>query len=177
MKTVILFLFIAVCHSGFTQAYKQEIPKEYGFKVKIGETVPNFDIQLIDGTSTPIQQLRGNIIMLQFTASWCGVCRKEMPHIESEIWQKYKANSNFKLFGIDLKESKEKTIAFQKSMKITYPMALDIDGSIFNLFTVPNSGVTRNIIVDKEGKIAYMTRLFKEDEFNEMIDVIGVLLK
>jgi len=46
--------------------------------------------------------------MLQFTASWCSVCRKEMPHIENEIWQKHKSDSNFALYGIDLKEDKRR---------------------------------------------------------------------
>ena len=160
----------------YSQAYQQVIPDEYGFKVKIGETVPDFEIVLTDGSSKSIKELRGNVVMIQFTASWCSVCRKEMPHIESEIWQKHKNNPNFKLYGIDLKETREKTETFQNDMKITYPLALDLNGSIFDLFTVPNAGVTRNIIIDKEGKIAYMTRLFKEEEFKEMVDVIEDLL-
>lgn len=173
LATILLLLSI----SGFSQSYEQKIPEEYGFNVKIGETVPNFDILLPDGTKTDIQALRGKVVMLQFTASWCGVCRKEMPHIESDIWLKWKDHPNFALYGIDLKENAEITSKFQSDMKITYPLALDLDGSIFNKFTVPNAGVTRNIIIDKEGKIAFMTRLFKEKEFKEMVGVIGELLE
>lgn len=55
--------------------------------------------------------------MLQFTASWCGVCRKEMPFIEKDIWLKLKGNSKFILFGIDLKESKETVEKFAKETK------------------------------------------------------------
>ena len=171
---LLMFLFLSL--SGFSQAYIKEIPDDYGYSVKIGQTVPDFDIILPDGSKTSIQELRGKIVMIQFTASWCSVCRKEMPHIESDIQQKLKQNPNFALYGIDLKENKETTLNFQKEMKITYPLALDLDGSIFAKFTVPNTGVTRNIIIDKEGKIAYMTRLYKEDEFKEMVEVIESLL-
>ncbi|MDA3927728.1 MAG: TlpA disulfide reductase family protein [Prolixibacteraceae bacterium] len=180
MKQLIVLIFLSTIFStisGFSQSYEQKIPEEYGFKLKIGETVPDFSIILPDGTSTPIKEFRGRVVMLQFTASWCGVCRKEMPHIEKDIWLKWKENPNFTLYGIDLKENAETTLKFQSDMKITYPLALDLDGSIFDLFTVPNSGVTRNIIIDKEGKIAYMTRLFKDEEFKEMVKVIGVLLE
>lgn len=176
MRYSILFILMLMSFIVYSQAYQQVIPDEYGFKVKIGETVPDFEIVLTDGSSKSIKELRGNVVMIQFTASWCSVCRKEMPHIESEIWQKHKNNPNFKLYGIDLKETREKTETFQNDMKITYPLALDLNGSIFDLFTVPNAGVTRNIIIDKEGKIAYMTRLFKEEEFKEMVDVIEDLL-
>lgn len=177
MKALIFAILVFFSLHVLAQNYVQKIPEEYGFKVNIGETVLDFDLILPNGKKTSIQALRGKIVMLQFTASWCGVCRKEMPHIESDIWQKWKDNSSFALYGIDLKEDAETTTKFGTNMKITYPLALDIDGSIFGKFTVPNAGVTRNIIIDKEGKIAYMTRLFKEEEFREMIDVIGELLK
>ncbi|GAB1453093.1 hypothetical protein MASR2M47_31490 [Draconibacterium sp.] len=56
-------------------------------------------------------------------------------------------------------------------------MALDPGAEIFYTIAANGAGVTRNIIIDKNGKIAYMTRLFKEDEFNEMKEVIELLLK
>lgn len=177
MKAFILLLFWVVSLSVFSQAYQQVIPDDYGFKVGIGEIVPDFELILPDGTTESIKDLQGKVVMLQFTASWCSVCRREMPHIESDIWLKWKDHPKFTLYGIDLKEDAKKTKKFKKEMKITYPLALDLDGLIFNLFTVPNAGVTRNIIIDKDGKIAYMTRLFKEEEFKEMIEAIEELLK
>ena len=78
---------------------------ERGYIVKVGDQVPDFDLQMMDGTTLNIKELQGKVVMLQFTASWCSVCRKEMPHIESEIWQKLKDNPEFALYGIDLKET------------------------------------------------------------------------
>jgi len=159
------------------QTIQKEIPAEYGYIVKLGQTVPDFEIVLPDGTKTNMQSLRGKVVMLQFTASWCSVCRKEMPHIESEIWQKNKSNPKFALYGIDLKEEKEKVVEFQKQIGVTYPLALDLDGKIFYTFAAQDAGVTRNVIVDKTGKIVFLTRLYKEEEFNEMKKVIEILLK
>ena len=115
--------------------------------------------------------------MIQFTASWCGVCRKEMPFIESEIWQKHKKNPNFVLLGIDLKETPEITAKFAKDMKVTYPITLDTAGVKFGLFCGKDAGVTRNIIIDKTGKIVLMTRLYEESEFNGMVKFINEELK
>lgn len=115
--------------------------------------------------------------MLQFTASWCGVCRKEMPYIESDIWLKNKNRKDFALFAIDYKETKEKAIEFADKIGITYPMTLDLDGKIFDLFCSKGAGVTRNIIIDRKGKIIMLTRLFDMDEFNKMREVIENELK
>ncbi|MCF8358292.1 MAG: TlpA family protein disulfide reductase [Prolixibacteraceae bacterium] len=176
IRIVPLLLLLVFNLQSIAQHQTQNVPDDYGFQVKIGDIVPDFDIILPDGTKTNIQALRGKILMLQFTASWCGVCRKEMPHIEKEIWQKHKDNPNFDLYGIDLKEPAEKVIEFQKQTGVTYPIALDLDGSIFYTFAQQGAGVTRNVIIDKEGKIVFMTRLFKEEEFEEMKRVIGLLL-
>jgi len=136
--------------------------------VEIGQQMPEMEFALTDGTTVKISDLNGKVVMLQFTASWCSVCRKEMPHIEKEIWQKHKNNKDFALFGVDKK--------FAEKMKITYPLALDPGAKIFYTFAAKGAGITRNVIIDKSGKIVYMTRLFKQDEFDEMVEVIGLLL-
>ena len=115
--------------------------------------------------------------MLQFTASWCGVCRKEMPFIEKDIWLKHKDNPKFALIGIDLKESREKTMQFAKDLKVTYPLTLDPEGKAFYSFAEQDAGVTRNVIIDPEGKIVMMTRLYDPAEFERMCRFIDQLLK
>ena len=177
MRYFLFIISLLIFETSFSQSFQKEIPVDYGYIVKLGQTVPDFDLVLPDGTKTSMKALRGKVVMLQFTASWCGVCRKEMPHIEKDIWQKHKSNKNFALYGIDLKEDKQKVIDFQKQTNITYPLALDLDGKIFYTFAEQNAGVTRNIIVDKDGKIVFMTRLFKEEEFEEMKSVIEALIR
>jgi peroxiredoxin len=162
----------------YTGAFAQkEIPTDYGYIVKIGQQVPEFTFTTSEGKTVKTSDLKGKVVMFQFTASWCSVCRKEMPHIEADIWKKYKDNPNFALYGIDLDEPVEKVKEFAKQIPVTYPLALDPKGGIFYQFAEQKAGVTRNVIVDKTGKIVYMTRLYKEEEFAEMKKVIADLLK
>lgn len=181
MKTILsillLSLFTPCVFAQLTKVPKQDIPPEYGYLVKQGDSMPEFEFTLADGKTIDTGDLKGKVVMLQFTASWCSVCRKEMPHIESEIWQKHRKNNDFVLLGVDMDEPVEKVKKFATDMKITYPLALDPGAKIFYTFAAEGAGVTRNIIIDKKGKIAYMTRLYKEDEFNEMKEVIELLLK
>ena len=142
-----------------------------GYKVKVGDSCPDFSMELLDGTTITNKLLLGKVSVIQFTASWCGVCRKEMPHLETQVWQQFK-DKDFILLGVDLKESKEKTTTFIEEMQVTYPVALDTNGEVFEQFTLPKAGVTRNIVLDRNGKIVYLTRLFNQVEFNQMIKVI-----
>jgi len=181
MKKLLTIVFITMLAlPSFAQLKEiptKEIPADYGYVVEIGQQLPNISMELTNGTVVTTESLKGKVVMLQFTASWCSVCRKEMPHIENEIWAKHKNNNNFSLIGIDMDEPLDKVKSFQETMKVTYPLALDPGAEIFYTFAAKGAGVTRNVIVDKTGKIVYMTRLFKEDEFKEMVEVIDLLLK
>lgn len=176
MKNLAIILFLSFALFTQAQVPVKEIPADYGYIVKIGQQAPDFSTTSTDGKTVRLSELKGKVVMLQFTASWCSVCRKEMPHIEADIWEKYKDNSNFALYGIDLDEPVKKVKDFASQIPVTYPLLLDPKGKIFYSFAEKGAGVTRNVIIDKSGKIVYMTRLYKEEEFEEMKEVIESLL-
>jgi peroxiredoxin len=147
-----------------------------GYIVKTGDLAPaDFDLQLTDGTKTSLKELKGKIVILQFTASWCSVCREEMPHLEKEVWQAYK-DKGLVLIGVDRDEPLPKVLAFHKDMKISYPLALDPGADIFARFAHKKSGVTRNVVIDRDGRIAYLTRLYDTQEFSSMVKAIDALV-
>jgi peroxiredoxin len=144
---------------------------ENDYIVKVGDVAPDFIINEAGGKSYRLSDLRGKVVMLQFTASWCSVCRKEMPFIEKEIWQE-KKDDGLLVIGIDRDEPVDKVLKFSKDMNITYPLALDPGADIFGLFALKEGGVTRNVIIDRSGKIIFLTRLFDREEFDSMKKVI-----
>ena len=148
-----------------------------GYIVRIGEIAPDFTITLKDGKQVTLSSLRGKVVMLQFTASWCGVCRKEMPFIEKDIWLKHKDNADFALIGIDRDEPLEKVLAFAKSTGVTYPLGLDPGADIFAKYALRDAGITRNVLIDREGKIVKLTRLYNEEEFASLVQQINEMLK
>ncbi len=148
-----------------------------GYIVRVGETAPDFTITLTDGKQVTLSSLRGKVVMLQFTASWCGVCRKEMPFIEKDIWLKHKDDADFALIGIDRDEPLDKVIAFAKSTGVTYPLGLDPGADIFAKYALRESGITRNVLIDREGKIVKLTRLYNQEEFASLVEMINQMLK
>jgi peroxiredoxin len=171
IKNFIVLLFLAIP----SLLYSQNMDSR-GYLVKQGEMAPDFEFELLSGELVNNKSLLGKTAVLQFTASWCSVCRKEMPQLELEVWQKFK-NEDFILIGIDLKEDVSTTKDFAQKMGVTYPMASDLSGDIFALFAGPKEGVTRNIVLNDKGEIIFLTRLFELNEFEEMIYIIDQELK
>ncbi len=164
----ILFLLLLSC-SRKGKVY------EHGYIVKTGDIAPDFVIQEAGGDTYNLSDLRGRVVMLQFTASWCSVCREEMPFIETEIWQEWK-DQGLSVIGIDRDEPADKVLDFKKNMGVTYPLALDPGAEIFGLYALKEAGVTRNVIIDRSGKIIFLTRLFDRDEFDKMkLSIIDAL--
>ena len=151
-------------------------PDSVGYIVRLGEVAPDFEMELTDGQKVKLSDLRGKVVMLQFTASWCGVCRKEMPFIEKDIWQKHKDNAQFALYGIDRDEPLETVKAFAEKTGVTYPLALDPGADHFAKYADRKAGITRNVLIDKEGKIVMLTRLYNEEEFATLCKKIDEML-
>lgn len=176
MRKLFIVMSMILCLFGVNCTNAQKADSN-GYIVKVGDMAPDFEMQLTDGTSVKLSDLKGKVVMLQFTASWCGVCRKEMPFIESDIWQKHKGNKKFALYGIDRDEPLEKVKSFAKQTKITYPLGLDPGADIFAKYAERQSGITRNVLIDKTGKIVMLTRLYNEEEFKSLCSKIDELLK
>ncbi len=152
-----------------------------GYIVEVGDMAPNFSLKTSENSTFNLKENRGKVIMLQFTASWCSVCLKEMPFIENEIWITHKDDDDFILLALakdtDKRKQGVKEIQLMRDKTgVTYPLERDQNSEVFNLFAQKKAGVTRNIIIDKTGKIAFLTRLFDKDEFDEMKGIIKDLL-
>lgn len=174
MKNIIVVALVLFISMGISAQVDKANNNQY--LVEVGDYAPDFDMELPSGKVVKLSSLRGKIVMLQFTASWCGVCRKEMPYIEKEIWLKHKSNPDFDLYGIDRDEPANTVLEFAKKTGVTYPIGLDPNGDIFAKYAEREAGITRNVIIDKEGKIVMLTRLFDEKEFKHMVELIDNLL-
>lgn len=171
------YIFLLLSLFGFLSLHAQQQQADStGFVIRVGDVAPDFVAATTTGDSIRLSDLRGKVVLLQFTASWCGVCRKEMPYIERDIWLKYKDRKDFALFGIDRDEPLDKVVAFGRKVGVTYPLALDPGAQVFSLYALRESGITRNVLIGRDGRIVKTTRLFNEEEFASLVAEIDALL-
>ena len=174
---LVSFAFVQAQNNNGNVAGSDVTVYEHDYIVKVGDVAPDFTLDMLDGTKFTLSEQRGKVVMLQFTAGWCGICRKEMPYIESDIWLKHKGNKDFVLVGIDREETKEAILPFIEKVGTTYPIAMDSNGDVFASYALRGAGITRNILIDRDGKIVMLTRKFEEPEFKALVEKIDAMLE
>nr|WP_321485618.1 TlpA disulfide reductase family protein [uncultured Draconibacterium sp.] len=143
--------------------------------VKEGDTAPDFSITMKDGSIKKLSDLKGKVVWINFFANWCPPCRKELPHLEKEVYQKLKENKNFEVLVIGREHDWATVNKFKADNNYTLPFYPDAERDIFSKYAKQN--IPRNFIIDKDGKIAVASIGFKEDEFNKIIEKVHKLLK
>lgn len=117
--------------------------------IGIGKTAPDFELKDLSGKSVRLSDFRGKSVILNFWASWCPPCREEMP----EFQRIYNENKDkLAVIGVNLQESKENSEAFVKKLGITFPILLDPNAEVKDIYNVFTQPVT--YFIDANGKIA-----------------------
>jgi len=113
-------------------------------------TAPDFVSENLRGGKTGLADYRGKVVLLNFWATWCMPCREEMPGMEA-LWQKYK-DQGFVIVAISNDEGSKKRVAtFSKLLDLSFPILLDPDGEVNDLYKVSN--MPTSFLIDGSGKI------------------------
>jgi thiol-disulfide isomerase/thioredoxin len=117
-------------------------------KLGPGVAAPDFELENLEGKPVKLSELKGKPVFLDFWATWCGPCRRALPHTQ-EFAKKYKDKAH--ILAINVRESKEKVQQFMEQNKYTFPVLLDTKGEVARAYQV--SGIPHFVIIDAEGKI------------------------
>jgi peroxiredoxin len=134
-----------------------------------GDTAPVFNVSTIDGREIDIDKLKGKIILINFFATWCPPCLREMPQIETEIYKKIK-DDNFVLICIGREHTAEELIKFKEEKGFDLPLAPDPERKIYSKYA--KMMIPRNFVIGRDGKVIYQHIGFETDEFERMVKTI-----
>jgi len=119
---------------------------------EMGHPAPDFTLTTLDGAEVSLGELQGQVVVLNFWASWCMPCRVEMPEFES-VYDKYKGEGVV-ILGINVAESPARASSAAEALGISFPVPLDRDGQVAALYEV--LGYHTTFLVDREGIIRGM---------------------
>lgn len=141
--------------------------------VKKGDLVPHFVVKMFDGSEVDIEDLRGKVVLINFWATWCPPCQKELERVEKDIIERFK-DRDFVYLPISREDSRNQIAKFREKHGYSFGMGLDSNREIYSKFA--KSGIPRNFLVDLDGKIVYSGLGYDERVFTSMLDKIDKLL-
>ncbi len=126
----------------------------------VGAPAPNFRLKNLAGNDVELASLKGQVVLINFWATWCGPCEAEMPAID----QRYQTfqNRGFTVLAVNLDEPANEVTNFINRLGVTFPVLLDPGETVFDLYRV--RGYPTTFIVDRSGMIAAQHVGYMSDE-------------
>lgn len=167
-KNLLVALFFLL---GFVVKGQSESPEI----VKVGDVMPAFTIVSDDGTTFSSAELKGKVVLINFFATWCPPCQKELAEVEAALWPQLKEKKDFVLLVIGRDHSDEELAKYNEKKGFTFPLYPDKGRVIFDLFA--KSQIPRSYLIGKNGKVIDAHVGYNEADFHRLMQKIEQLLK
>ena len=119
--------------------------------LRVGKPAPNFDLQLVDGTHVHLSDLRGQVVVLNFWATWCVPCRAELPLLDGYYKEAAKRGYPLRVFAITTEDSVPASKMKSLFAIMTIPAATRVRGGPFAAV----DAVPMNYVIDRSGVLRY----------------------
>jgi len=136
---------------------------------------PAFQLSGRGGKTIDLSQFKGQVVMINFWASWCKPCRDEMPLLE-DIYKKYKP-MGFTMLAVNVEPDTKAADAWlgKLAKPVSFPIAYDVDSKVSKLYKVETMPST--VIVDRKGNVRALHRGYKAGDENFYLTQIRTMLK
>ena len=169
-RSVILFLTLIVMAAA---SVAQEKPRETLPPVDSPYPAPDFELQGEDGKTYKLSDFRGQVVVLNFWATWCPPCRFEMPSMES-AWQMLEGKGVMFL-GVNVGEDEDTIFEFTGEYPLSFPLPMDRDGSVIKAYDVV--GLPTTYVIDPKGRVTHRAVGSRYWDGAHIVDALRALLK
>jgi thiol-disulfide isomerase/thioredoxin len=138
-----------------------------------GSPAPALVLPARDGGKVDLASLKGEVVMINFWATWCGPCRQEMPLL-AQLHTKYEP-LGFTLLGVNVEPDSAAAVDWLKGVPVGFPILFDRDSAVAGRFGV--EGMPSTVFVDRNGKVRYVHRGYKPGDEAKYADMIRSLVK
>lgn len=138
-----------------------------------GSSAPDFALKSSSGENLRLSEFRGDVVMVNFWATWCGPCRQEMPLLD-ELYSRY-GRVGFSLLGVNIDDNESKAMEMVSDLGVTFPVLFDSSKTVSELYEVNAMPVT--VLIDREGTVRYVHLGYKPGYEEKYLDQIRSLLR
>jgi len=141
--------------------------------LQTGAPAPAFQLNSNAGKPLALADFRGQIVLLNFWASWCGPCRQEMPILE-QLNRQYHGKG-VTLLGVNVEPDSAAAVQWLKATPVTFPILFDTDSKVSSLYEV--AGMPNTVIIDRKGLVRYIHRGYTAGAENDYLNQIRALIR
>jgi len=134
---------------------------------------PDFALAAKDGGQVTLAELEGQVVMLNFWATWCGPCRQEMPHLET-LYKRY-SDLGFTLLGVNVEEDSSGADKFLEETPVTFPILFDPKSEVSKRYDV--IAMPSTVLIDRTGNMRFIHHGYQPGYENEYQAQIRALLR
>jgi peroxiredoxin len=138
-----------------------------------GRTAPDFALKSSTGENLRLSEYRGEVVMVNFWATWCGPCRQEMPLLD-ELYQRYQ-RVGFNLLGVNIDDDSRRAMQMIAELGVNFPVLFDDRKEVSKLYEVEAMPVT--VLIDREGNVRYVHHGYKPGYEEKYLDEVRSLLR
>jgi peroxiredoxin len=138
--------------------------------ISVGDKAPDFTCTTLNGQTISLGELQGRVVLIYFFATWCGPCVREMPYLQSEVFEKF-GTDDFFMIAIAREQQVSEVTEFRNAKGFTFPMAADPDKRIYGLFAT--EFIPRTFVIDKNGVVKWESAGLARPQFQDLVSLIG----
>ena len=138
-----------------------------------GQVAPDFALKSSTGENLRLSEYRGDVVMVNFWATWCGPCRQEMPLLD-ELYSRYQ-RVGFSLLAVNIDDDSRKAMNMISELGVSFPVLFDARKEVSKLYEVDAMPVT--VIIDREGNVRHVHHGYKPGYEDKYLDEIRSLLR
>jgi peroxiredoxin len=138
-----------------------------------GEKSPDFTLKSRDGGNMKLSEQRGNIVLVNFWASWCGPCREELPAFE-ELYQEYQ-DMGVEILAVNVDDEAEKANVLLQDIEVSFPVLFDTSGEVSKLYDV--NAMPTTVLVDRDGNVRLLHPGYRKGDEKKYEKAIKMLMR
>lgn len=141
--------------------------------VTIQDSAPDFTLKSLEGSNLRLEEYRGQVVLINFWASWCGPCRQEMPLLD-RLHQRY-VDTGFAVLGINVEGEEAPARELIDRIPVTFPVLIDEGQAVSELYKL--EAMPSTVVVDRDGVVRYIHRGYKPGDEAKYVEVVKELIR
>ena len=165
-----IFFMVALCAMVILGSFQLAGQDQKSREMEVGTPMPEFVLNSDVNGELSSADLKGEVVLMTFFATWCGPCQKELAAVQEKLWPVYKNKKGFRLVVVGREHTDEQLKDYNEIKKFSFPMYPDPKREVYSKFA--DITIPRAYLFGKDGKLIHASKGFEEGDMEKVMKMI-----